>query len=62
MFEVVDKVLELAAARGARDVEAYAERGVSRRIKVYQGEVEQLVAAQHGPLARNQYVDGHEPA
>jgi PmbA protein len=58
MFEVVDKVLELAAARGARDVEAYAERGVSRRIKVYQGEVEQLVAAQRRGVGVRVFRDG----
>jgi PmbA protein len=44
MFDVVDEVLERARGRGG-DVEAYAERAVSRRIKVYQQEVEQLTAA-----------------
>jgi PmbA protein len=58
MFDVVDKVLGLAAARGARDVEAYAERGVSRRIKVYQGEVEQLVAAQRRGVGVRVFHDG----
>jgi PmbA protein len=58
MFDVVDRVLELAAARGARDVEAYAERGVSRRIKVYQGEVEQLVAAQRRGVGVRVFRDG----
>ncbi len=58
MFDVVDRVLELAAARGARDVEAYAERGVSRRIKVYQGEVEQLVAARRCGVGVRVFRDG----
>jgi len=58
MFAVVDRILELAAARGAHDVEAYAERGVSRRIKVYQGEVEQLVAAQRRGVGVRVFRDG----
>jgi len=58
MFAVVDQVLELAAARGARDVEAYAERGVSRRLKVYQGEVEQLVAAQRRGVGVRVFHEG----
>jgi PmbA protein len=58
MYDVVDRVLELAAARGARDVEAYAERGVSRRIKIYQGEVEQLVAAQRRGVGVRVFRDG----
>lgn len=58
MFGVVDRVLELAAARGARSVEAYAERGVSRRLKVYQGEVEQLVAAQRRGVGVRVFRDG----
>ncbi len=58
MFDVVDRVLELAAARGARDVEADAERGVSRRIKVYQGEVEQLVAARRRGVGVRVFRDG----
>ena len=58
MFDVVDRVLELAVARGARDVEVYAERGVSRRIKVYGGEVEQLVNAQRSGLGVRVFRDG----
>jgi PmbA protein len=46
MFDVIDAVLERAAARGATDVEAYGERSTSHRIKVYRQEVEQLTAAQ----------------
>jgi len=58
MFAVVDRVLELAAARGAHAVEAYAERGVSRRIKVYQGEVEQLVGARRRGVGVRVFRDG----
>jgi len=58
MFEVVDHILEFAAARGAREVEVYAERGVSRRIKVYRGEVEQLVAAQRRGVGVRIFRDG----
>ena len=46
MFDVIDAVLERAAARGATDVEAYGEQSTSHRIKVYRQEVEQLTAAQ----------------
>ena len=46
MFDVIDAVLERAAARGAADVEAYGEQSTSHRIKVYRQEVEQLTAAQ----------------
>ncbi|MBE0528830.1 MAG: TldD/PmbA family protein, partial [Thermoleophilia bacterium] len=46
MFEILDTVLERAAARGATDVEVYGERSTSHRIKVYRQEVEQLTAAQ----------------
>ena len=46
MFDVIDAVLERAAARGAADVEVYGEQSTSHRIKVYRQEVEQLTAAQ----------------
>ncbi len=46
MFEILDTMLERAAARGAADVEVYGERSTSHRIKVYRQEVEQLTAAQ----------------
>jgi PmbA protein len=46
MFDVIEAVLERAAARGAADVEAYGEQSTSHRIKVYRQEVEQLTAAQ----------------
>ncbi len=46
MFEILDTMLERAAARGAADVEVYGERSTSHRIKVFRQEVEQLTAAQ----------------
>jgi len=58
MFAVVDQVLERAAAHGAHDVEAYAERGLSRRIKVYRGEVEQLVNARRRGVGVRVFRDG----
>jgi len=45
MFDTVDRLLELARARGAATAEVYAEQGVSRRVKVFRGEVEELTAA-----------------
>jgi PmbA protein len=50
MFAIVDAVLERATARGAAGAEVYAERGVSRRIKVHKQEVEQLTSAQRRGL------------
>ena len=58
MFDLLDAVLERAAARGAGDVEVYAERGVSRRIKVHRQEVEQLTAAQRRGLGVRVVRDG----
>jgi PmbA protein len=58
MFDVIDRVLERAAAAGAADVEVYAERGVSRRIKVYKQAVEQLTAAQRRGLGVRVWRDG----
>ena len=58
MFTFVDAVLERAAARGAREVEVYAESATSRRVKVYQREVEQLTAAQRRGLGVRVFRDG----
>lgn len=58
MFPVVDAVLARATAAGARDVEVYAETATSRRIKVYQREVEQLTAAQRRGLGVRVFRDG----
>lgn len=58
MFDVVDHVLELVTARGAGEVEVYAERAVSRRVKVFGGEVEQLVAARRRGVGVRVVRDG----
>lgn len=58
MLDILDSILERATAAGARDVEAYAERSTSRRIKVYRQEVEQLTAAQRRGVGVRVFLDG----
>jgi PmbA protein len=58
MFEILDTVLERAAALGACDVEVYGERSTSHRIKVYRQEVEQLTAAQRRGVGVRVFSDG----
>jgi len=58
MFDVVDAALERARAQGLRDVEVYAERSTSRRIKVYKQEVEQLTAAERRGVGVRVFRDG----
>jgi PmbA protein len=58
MFEMVDELLGRALAAGADGAEVYAERGTSRRIKVYQHEVEQLSAAQKKGVGLRVVKDG----
>jgi len=58
MFDILDAVLERARARGASDVEVFAERSTSRRIKVYRQEVEQLTAAQRRGLGVRVFAGG----
>jgi PmbA protein len=58
MFDILDAVLERARAKGAPDVEVFAERSTSRRIKVYQQEVEQLTAAQRRGLGVRVFAGG----
>lgn len=58
MFDVVDSVLERAAAQGQGEVEVYAERSASRRIKVFGGEVEQLTAARRQGLGIRVFSGG----
>lgn len=58
MFAVLDAVLERAAGRGAAEVEVYGEASTSRRIKVYQQAVEELVAAQRRGLGVRVFRDG----
>ncbi len=45
MFAAIDGALAAARAQGVRDVEVYAERSRSRRIRVFRQEVEELTAA-----------------
>ncbi len=45
MFDVVDRLLALAAERGADEAEVFAEQGASTRIKVFGQKVEELTAA-----------------
>jgi len=58
MFDILDTVLERARAKGAPDVEVFAERSTSRRIKVYRQEVEQLTAAQRRGLGVRVFAGG----
>lgn len=58
MFDILDGVLERAAAAGAGDVEVYGEHSTSHRIKVYRQEVEQLTAAQRRGIGVRVFVDG----
>jgi PmbA protein len=58
MFDIVDAVLQRAATRGVREVEVFAERSVSRRIKVFGQEVEQLTAAQRRGVGVRVFADG----
>jgi PmbA protein len=58
MFDVVDQVLELAARRGARGAEAFAQRATSRRVKVYRQEVEELTAAQRKGVGLRVFEEG----
>ena len=46
MIDAVDRLLELALARGAAAAEVYAEQSVTRRVKVFRGAVEELTSAQ----------------
>jgi PmbA protein len=58
MFDIAAAVLERAQALGVRDVEVYAERSTSRRIKVFEQEVEQLTAAQRRGIGVRVFADG----
>ncbi len=58
MNEAVDRLLELALARGARAAEVYAEQSVSRRVKVFRGAVEELTSARRKGLGLRVVQDG----
>ena len=58
MFVVVDRALDLARAQGASSVEVYAQRATSRRIKVYEQQVEELTAARRKGIGVRVFTEG----
>jgi PmbA protein len=56
--DVAARAVETALAAGASDAEAWAERGTSRRIRVYEGEVESLSDAGGRGVGVRAFVDG----
>jgi PmbA protein len=58
MIEAVDRLLELALARGAKAAEVYAEQSVTRRVKVFRGAVEELTSARRKGVGLRVFQDG----
>ena len=56
--DIARRAVEAAADAGATDAEAWAEEGVSRRIRVYAGEVESLSDAGGRGVGVRAFVDG----
>jgi PmbA protein len=56
--DVARRAVEAAVDAGATDAEAWAEEGVSRRIRVYAGEVESLSDAGGRGVGVRAFVDG----
>jgi PmbA protein len=56
--DVARRAVEAAADAGATDAEAWAEEGVSRRVRVYAGEVESLSDAGGRGVGVRAFVDG----
>ena len=56
--EIARRAVEAAVDAGATDAEAWAEEGVSRRIRVYDGEVESLSDAGGRGVGVRGFVDG----
>jgi PmbA protein len=56
--DVTRRAVEAALEAGAADAEAWAEEGVSRRIRVYDGEVESLSDAGGRGVGVRAFVDG----
>jgi PmbA protein len=56
--DVARRAVEAAADAGATDAEAWAEEGVSRRVRVYDGEVESLSDAGGRGVGVRAFVDG----
>ena len=58
MIDDVDRLLELALARGAAEVEVYAEESVTRRVKVFRGAVEELTSARRKGVGLRVFQEG----
>ncbi|MGZ4198975.1 MAG: TldD/PmbA family protein [Thermoleophilia bacterium] len=58
MLDAVDRLLELALARGAGAAEVYAEQSVTRRVKVFRGAVEELTSARRKGVGLRVFQDG----
>jgi PmbA protein len=58
MIDTVDRLLELALARGAKAAEVYAEQSVTRRVKVFRGAVEELTSARRKGVGLRVFQDG----
>jgi PmbA protein len=56
--DVARRSVEAAREAGATDAEAWAEEGVSRRVRVYEGEVESLSDAGGRGVGVRAFVDG----
>jgi PmbA protein len=56
--DVARRAVEAASEAGATDAEAWAEEGVSRRVRVYDGEVESLSDAGGRGVGVRAFVDG----
>ena len=56
--EVARRAVEAATGAGATDAEAWVEEAVSRRIRVYEGEVESLSDAGGRGVGVRAFVDG----
>jgi predicted Zn-dependent protease len=55
---VARRAVEAAVEAGATDAEAWTEEGVSRRVRVYAGEVESLSDAGGRGVGVRAFVDG----
>jgi PmbA protein len=58
MIDAVDRLLELALARGAGAAEVYAEQSVTRRVKIFRGAVEELTSARRKGVGLRVFQDG----
>jgi PmbA protein len=58
MIDDVDRLLDLALARGAAAAEVYAEESVTRRVKVFRGAVEELTSARRKGVGLRVFQEG----